>query len=58
MALLVHDDLHIDVERIAERFANAGCWHTWADDERDALLGVCRAWWEATLISYPRRPEA
>jgi hypothetical protein len=27
----------IDMERIAERFANAGCWHTWADDERDAL---------------------
>jgi hypothetical protein len=58
MALLVHDDLHIDEELIAERFADGGCWHTWADDERDAMLAVCRAWWEATLTSYPRRPEA
>jgi hypothetical protein len=57
MTLLVHDELHIAEELIAERFADVGCWHTWADDERDAMLAVCRAWWEATLNSYPRRPE-
>lgn len=58
MALLVHDDLHIDPEQIADRLADAGCWETWAADERDAMLAVCRAWWEVTLTAYPRRPEA
>lgn len=58
MALLVYDELHVDEELIAARFAEAGCWQSWADDERDAMLDVCRAWWEATLTQHPRRPEA
>lgn len=58
MALLVYGDLHIDIQLIAHRFFEAGCWYTWPDDERDAMLAVCRAWWQATLTSYPRQPEA
>jgi hypothetical protein len=58
MALLVYGDLHRDVDQIADRFVEAGCWYTWPDDERDAMLAVCRAWWDATLTSYPRQPEA
>ena len=58
MALLVYDELHVDEELIAERIAEAGCWQSWADVERDAMLDVCRAWWDATLSAYPRRPQA
>jgi hypothetical protein len=58
MASLVHDTLHVDEELIAERLIQAGCWSTWADDERTAMLAVCNVWWETTLSSYPRRPEA
>jgi hypothetical protein len=58
MALLVYDELHVDEELIAHRIAEAGCWQSWADAERDAMLDVCRAWWEETLSSHPRRPEA
>lgn len=58
MALLVYDELHVDEELIAHRIAEAGCWRDWAEVERDAMLDVCRAWWDATLSSYPRRPAA
>jgi hypothetical protein len=58
MALLVYDELHVAEELIAERIAEAGCWETWADEERDAMLDVCAAWWEATLKEYTRRPPA
>jgi hypothetical protein len=49
MALLANGDLHWDVQLIAHRFSEAGCWNTWPDDQRDAMLAVCRAWWQATL---------
>ena len=55
---MVHDDLHVDEELIAARLAEAGCWSTWAEDERTAMLAVCNVWWQATLSSYPRQPEA
>ncbi|WP_405064492.1 hypothetical protein OG474_23325 [Kribbella sp. NBC_01505] len=58
MALLVYDELHVDEELIAARIAEAGCWETWPDVERDAMLDVCRAWWAETLGTHPRRPQA
>ncbi|MGW7679192.1 hypothetical protein ACWGID_00535 [Kribbella sp. NPDC054772] len=58
LALLVHDDLHVDEELVALRLVDAGCWTTWSRTERDAVLGVCREWWSATLSSYPAKPEA
>lgn len=58
MEMLVHGDLYVDEQLIADRFAAAGCWDTWAADERDAMLAVCCAWWEATLNSHPSRPDA
>ncbi|MET9274215.1 hypothetical protein [Kribbella sp. NPDC003557] len=58
MALLVHDELHVHDELIASHLVEAGCWTTWADDERDAVLAVCRAWWSDTLASYPRTLDA
>lgn len=57
MALLVHDDLHVDEELVAERLVEVGCWSAWAEDERKAMLALCNVWWEATLSSYPRQPE-
>lgn len=56
MSLLVYGDLHIDVQLIAHRFFVSGCWYLWADDEREAMLSVCEAWWDDTLRSYPRQP--
>ncbi|MFI6829054.1 hypothetical protein ACIBG5_18250 [Kribbella sp. NPDC050241] len=58
MALMVRDELHVDENLIAKRIAEVGCWSTWADDERDAMLSVCQAWWEDTLTTHPRQPEA
>ena len=58
VSLLVYGDLHIDVDLIADRFFASGCWYMWADDERDAMLAVCEAWWDDTLRSYPRQPWA
>lgn len=58
MASLVHDTLHVDEDLIADRLVQAGCWSTWAEEERTAMLAVCNVWWEATLSSYPRWPEA
>jgi hypothetical protein len=58
MAPLVRDEFHVDEELIAERLVTAGCWSRWAEAERTAMLAVCNRWWEATLSSYPRRPEA
>lgn len=45
-------------ELVAERLVEVGCWRTWAEDERTAMLALCNVWWEATLSSYPRQPEA
>ncbi|MFI7059365.1 hypothetical protein ACIBL3_00100 [Kribbella sp. NPDC050124] len=58
MALMVYDELHLDEELVASRLVTAGCWSTWAESERTAMLAVCNLWWEATLASYPRTPEA
>jgi hypothetical protein len=58
MALLVYDDLYVNEELIASHLVEAGCWTTWADDERDAVLAVCREWWSDTLASFPRTPDA
>lgn len=58
MALLVRDELHVDADLIAQRLVDAGCWESWADDERDAMLTVCEAWWPDALASYPSRPQA
>lgn len=58
MALLVHDQLNVDADLIAERLTDTGCWESWADDERDAVLAVCEAWWPTVLADHPSRPPA
>lgn len=58
MALLVRGELDLHPELFAQHLGTAGCWSTWAESERTAMLAVCNLWWDATLASYPRAPEA
>ncbi|MFI6673353.1 hypothetical protein [Kribbella sp. NPDC050470] len=58
MALLVHGELSLDQGLFAQHLVTAGCWSTWAESERTAMLAVCNLWWDATLATYPCRPEA
>ncbi|MBO0841677.1 MAG: hypothetical protein J2O46_00715 [Nocardioides sp.] len=38
---------------VAHRLGWAGCWTTWPERERDAVLNVCRGWWLDTLAVDP-----
>ncbi|NUT09596.1 MAG: hypothetical protein HOQ38_03890 [Nonomuraea sp.] len=46
-----------DPEIVLGKLAAAG-WHTWPEEERDAVAGFLGEWWRDTLSRHPARPPA